>query len=737
MNEKIEKNPVYLSPFKRMCMTIGELPSSYVETMSYYEMLLWFCKYLSDTVIPAINNNAEALKEVQELFVELQTYVNDYFENLDVQDEINNKLDQMVEDGTFDVIVERYILHNIQNNLNIRKMYEYHASSTDLHEGVEHDYLQGFCEIGNDVIVMGLVNADASNNDNMVKLVEYNLSNGSVLRYKYLELNHCNSITYDETNELLYVASISKKVNGVLVNDPTIFVVDYDTFNIVDTILVSNLPSSKHIRSVSYDNENHVLYAGDRFTMFKINIDDQEISETIELDTHGLEVNIINQTLAKWKNFYVGIYMTFIGIWNLDGSIYRIFNLQRLESGMPTGEPEDFFIRENGDMIIGSVTTYNAYKGYRNANFSYTNLYTNTSNELRPDLAGDISQPITITVNNDSGEAYEDGTEKYPYKDLQKALIVAQNFTRASLIQVYGSSYGACTINGISNLSLSFNSNITVDGLLINNSTVAITHSASLTINGIQALRSKVILSSPSGTHASISYFRNKSASLNGKAVDTLFSSVFLRNCDITSSGADTITSTYSSDLTLEGCTLDGYTGHSAINSIFQSTVKLDSCTFSVASSTTQHLISAYNKSIIYPQNDLTSLNDFDLHSYSKVIGSGVNVGLATPVYIGEICANNLNFQFAKLKLKGPGLVAGYKFLDIPTTAGTYLVDASWSNNVALKTSQLLIVVTTSTITISDNRKVVAGSTYSWEQVSTTPAETTQYLGVSDVIFHN
>ena len=109
MNDKIEKEVITLKPFKRFCMTIGELPSSYLETMTYYEMLVWFTKYMQDTIIPTINNNGEAVSELQNLFVELQTYVNDYFDNLDVQEEINNKLDDMVEQGTLQEIIADYL----------------------------------------------------------------------------------------------------------------------------------------------------------------------------------------------------------------------------------------------------------------------------------------------------------------------------------------------------------------------------------------------------------------------------------------------------------------------------------------------------------------------------------------------------------------------------------------------------------------------------------------------------
>ena len=109
MNDNLNKEVITLPPFKRLCMTIGELPSSYVETMTYYESLLWFCNYLGKTVIPTINNNAEAVEELQTKYIELKDYVDNYFENLDVQEEINNKLDEMAESGELADIIAQYL----------------------------------------------------------------------------------------------------------------------------------------------------------------------------------------------------------------------------------------------------------------------------------------------------------------------------------------------------------------------------------------------------------------------------------------------------------------------------------------------------------------------------------------------------------------------------------------------------------------------------------------------------
>ena len=109
MNNKTDIDVRYVSPLKKICMTIGELPASYLETMSYYEMLVWFTEFLKNTIIPTVNNNAEAVSELQALYEELRTYVNDYFDNLDVQDEINNKLEEMAESGQLTDIIAQYL----------------------------------------------------------------------------------------------------------------------------------------------------------------------------------------------------------------------------------------------------------------------------------------------------------------------------------------------------------------------------------------------------------------------------------------------------------------------------------------------------------------------------------------------------------------------------------------------------------------------------------------------------
>lgn len=109
-----------ISPFIKYCSTIGVVPSTYEENLTYIECLNFMIKFLNDVVIPAFNENDAAFAALQvdytqfkedilDAFNTLQNYVDTYFENLDIQEEINNKLDDMVEDGTIEAIITAYL----------------------------------------------------------------------------------------------------------------------------------------------------------------------------------------------------------------------------------------------------------------------------------------------------------------------------------------------------------------------------------------------------------------------------------------------------------------------------------------------------------------------------------------------------------------------------------------------------------------------------------------------------
>lgn len=114
-----------LKPFGRFCVTIGELPSSYMESLSYLEMLTWLCNYIEKTVIPAINENAEAVKEIQEF---LEKYEDQYEQIQEMMRElivsINTRFEQIESEleNKFNALTSQ-VLSLINNNYTILKNY--------------------------------------------------------------------------------------------------------------------------------------------------------------------------------------------------------------------------------------------------------------------------------------------------------------------------------------------------------------------------------------------------------------------------------------------------------------------------------------------------------------------------------------------------------------------------------------------------------------------------------------
>ncbi len=102
-------------PFVLWCT--ATIPTAFDDSMSYYEALCALYKFIQDNLVEPINNNATVLEQALVAFDELKKYVDEYFDNLDVQEEINNKLDAMVEAGTLDEIINQHIFGELNDKV--------------------------------------------------------------------------------------------------------------------------------------------------------------------------------------------------------------------------------------------------------------------------------------------------------------------------------------------------------------------------------------------------------------------------------------------------------------------------------------------------------------------------------------------------------------------------------------------------------------------------------------------
>ena len=103
-----EKEYIKLTPFKMQVLQSFPFIDADFDALTNYELLCKVVDYLNKTIdnIDVLNDEVE---EYINKFNELKAYVDNYFDNLDVQEEINNKLDTMAVDGTLTELIERYI----------------------------------------------------------------------------------------------------------------------------------------------------------------------------------------------------------------------------------------------------------------------------------------------------------------------------------------------------------------------------------------------------------------------------------------------------------------------------------------------------------------------------------------------------------------------------------------------------------------------------------------------------
>lgn len=109
-----------MTPFKWFVLENFPFVENDFDAINNYHLFSKFVVYLNKT-IDNMNLTGEQMKNVTNAMTELQNYVNNYFNNLDVQEEINNKLDEMVESGYFTNLMTTYLnishVYNTINNL--------------------------------------------------------------------------------------------------------------------------------------------------------------------------------------------------------------------------------------------------------------------------------------------------------------------------------------------------------------------------------------------------------------------------------------------------------------------------------------------------------------------------------------------------------------------------------------------------------------------------------------------
>lgn len=243
-----------LQPFRHWCQKV--LPLVYDDSLSYYELLCKVVDYLNKTM-EAVETLHFDVTNLNKAFNKLQSYVNNYFANLDVQDEINNKLDEMVKDGTLDTLLSGYL--QVVNNISVNEL----ILGTFL---VSNDYLPSCCVMVNDYIYIlsaPSVSYAKKNKTNVGKLDVFNFKTNKYLSSlsKEIVVGHANSVCFDGTN--FYVAPVFDYTTGEELSANCIYKYDAN-FNNREVIAstdtnILGVSFDKEVYAYGYDNNIYVV----------------------------------------------------------------------------------------------------------------------------------------------------------------------------------------------------------------------------------------------------------------------------------------------------------------------------------------------------------------------------------------------------------------------------------------------------------------------------------------------
>lgn len=199
----MEKIKNIKSPF--MCYCAKVIPLAFDESMSYYECLCNFYNYLKNEIMPAININADATNELQDLYVELKEYVDNYFDNLNISQEVNAKLDEMVENGDLQQIIAEYL------QLESLWMYET-VSDMKLAENLQenmivetsgfHNYNDGG---GAYYLIRELEEGETANEINIIALYDQSLVAEYLPKNNYVNLNQLGLTTNVDASSIFTI----------------------------------------------------------------------------------------------------------------------------------------------------------------------------------------------------------------------------------------------------------------------------------------------------------------------------------------------------------------------------------------------------------------------------------------------------------------------------------------------------------------------------------------------------
>lgn len=442
-----------LQPFRFWCQKV--LPLVYDDSLSYYELLCKVVDYLNKTMedVGVLEGDVTGLHEA---YKKLQGYVNDYFSALDVQEEINKKLDAMVKDGTLDTILARIPRFSSFEPILMGRTWGL---------ATERNHAQGGCCIDKNTVVYARTTIDP--NSDVTLLTEVDTLNEEVRREIQLPIGHADDMTYIPDSAELIVAPSTHEPNGT--NWNSLLVIDYATFTIKKEI-----NTNINFTGVCYDRENKKLYVKDRdIKIYEFDLNTEK--ETFLFQYTGINPSkFVKQGFSCYMSrfYFATAYPNNIISFSLTGETLNVLNI-------PITTIENYLFGElewcdvvGTNMYFGSSITTPSGK-YELSYIWYTNIINGAVSRLR----GGFDPISTIHVDSAYTGMRANGSTARPFPTIDEAMLYDINRRTLEVTKgdYDGQVFGWCRIlaNNESTLKLTVrNGECTIDGAKEVNGTV-------------------------------------------------------------------------------------------------------------------------------------------------------------------------------------------------------------------------------------------------------------------------
>lgn len=362
-------------PFRFWCQKV--LPIVYDDSLSYYELLNKVVVYLNN-IINDVANAETNIAELYNAYLKLQEYVNTYFDNLDVQNEINNKLDDMVSSGEFDNLLSPYVERYMRENPTIR------VKSPTIFPIYIGDFIcrsnsqipQCCLKVDDEYYVLcakpntnattdglGVVRKFITRPEKTVDGETLSAENKEYTEWAHtIELGHANSVAYDEKSGIVYIAPLwdfrneEYEPTGVkrVVNYLLTYNLDFE-FNTI-TQEVGRELTPANIAGVSYDHVKNKLYCIDfsRNIYERLEGEDGEYNYDgdIPVRTHWKLVSTVDFSDVPIGGYWGGAY-------NQDFAVHNaIFYISSNRQNIVYGKIEEGSSKISGELLVTPLDSF-------------------------------------------------------------------------------------------------------------------------------------------------------------------------------------------------------------------------------------------------------------------------------------------------------------------------------------------------------------------------------------------